>query len=97
MGGFVQEDESPEKAASRVLKQLTNLEGVYMENCGIFGEPGREERRVVSIVYFALIDATQDRHMLSAADEAKWWPLAQNPEMMFEHEETISAAQPALR
>src|SRR5690606_41628538 len=91
MGGFVQEDESPEKAASRVLKQLTNLEGVYMENCGIFGEPGREERRVVSIVYFALIDATQYRHILSEEYEAKWFPLDKHPKPIFDHEDIISA------
>lgn len=97
MGGFVQEDESPEKAASRVLKQLTNLEGVYMENCGIFGEPGREERRVVSIVYFALIDATQYRHILSEEYEAKWFPLDQHPKLIFDHEDMISAAKHTLR
>lgn len=30
MGGFVQPNESPDNAASRVLKKLTGLENVYM-------------------------------------------------------------------
>jgi len=97
MGGFVYDDESPEKAASRVLQKLTNLKDVYMENCGIFGEPGREERRVVSIVYFALIDATQYRHILSEEYEAKWFPLEEHPKLIFDHEDMISAAKHTLR
>lgn len=97
MGGFVQEDESPEKAASRVLKKLTGLENVYMENCGIFGEPGREKRRVVSITYFALIDISQYRHILSDEYEAKWFPLDDHPKLIFDHEDMIAAAKHTLR
>lgn len=97
MGGFVQEDESPEKAASRVLKKLTGLEGVYMENCGIFGAPGREKHRVVSIAYFALIDTQQYRHILSEEYEAKWFPLNEHPKLIFDHEDMIRAAKRTLR
>lgn len=97
MGGFVQEDESPEKAASRVLKKLTGLEQVYMENCGIFGEPGRETHRVISITYFALIDTQQYRHILSEDYEAKWFPLEQHPSLIFDHEDMIAAAKRMLR
>ena len=42
MGGFVKEDESFEQAASRILKQLTGLKGVYMEQLYSFGDPGRD-------------------------------------------------------
>lgn len=97
MGGFVQEDESPEKAASRVLKKLTGLEQVYMENCGIFGEPRREKHRVVSIAYFALIDTQQYKHILSEDYEAKWFPLDQYPNLIFDHEEMVFAAKHTLR
>lgn len=97
MGGFVQEDESPEKAATRVLKKLTGLENVYMENCGIFGEPGREKRRVVSITYFALIDTKQYKHILSEEYEAKWFPLNDHPKLIFDHEDMIAAAKHTLR
>lgn len=36
MGGFVQEDESVDAAAKRVLAELTGLENVYMEQVGTF-------------------------------------------------------------
>ena len=97
MGGFVQEDESPEKAASRVLQKLTGLTNVYMENCGIFGEPGREKHRVVSITYFALIDISQYRHILSDDYEAQWYPLHDHPKLIFDHEDMIASAKHTLR
>ncbi len=40
MGGFVQPKEGLEKAAARILKQLTRLKDVYMEQLQAFGEPG---------------------------------------------------------
>jgi len=98
MGGFVQNNESPEEAASRVLKKLTGLENVYMEQCSVFGDPGRETNdRVVSICYFALIDTQQYKHILSDDYEAKWFPLQQHPTLIFDHEQMISSAQHRLR
>ncbi len=98
MGGFVQPDESPEGAASRVLTQLTGLEDLYMENCGIFGDPKRESQgRVVSITYFALIDTHKYEHIISDHYEAKWFPLDQHPNLIFDHEQMIAAAKKELR
>lgn len=98
MGGFVQNNESPEEAASRVLKKLTGLENVYMEQCSVFGDPERETNdRVVSICYFALIDTQQYKHILSDDYEAKWFPLQQHPTLIFDHEQMISSAQHRLR
>src|SRR2546425_355884 len=57
MGGFVQPDESLDQSANRILKQLTGLEGVYLEQLGTFGDPNRDPmERTVSVAYFALID-----------------------------------------
>ena len=54
-GGFVNKDESIQDAASRILKQLTGLEQVYMEQSYAWGEPGRDiGGRVITISYFAL-------------------------------------------
>ncbi|OOG19275.1 DNA mismatch repair protein MutT [Sphingobacterium sp. CZ-UAM] len=98
MGGFVQADESPELAASRVLKKLTGLENVYMEQCSVFGDPKREpNNRVVSICYFALIDTQKYTHILSEEYEAKWFPLQDYPTLIFDHDQMISSAQHRLR
>lgn len=98
MGGFVQSDESPESAAYRILKKLTGLENVYMEQCSVFGDPGREPNdRVVSICYFALIDTQQYKHILSEDYEAKWFPLQERPKLIFDHDQMIASAQYRLR
>ena len=38
MGGFVQEEESVDDAAKRVLRELTGLDHVFMEQVGTFGK-----------------------------------------------------------
>ncbi|HEV3251680.1 MAG TPA: NUDIX domain-containing protein, partial [Puia sp.] len=42
MGGFLRINESLDQAATRVLKQLTGIEGVYMEQLQTFGNPSRD-------------------------------------------------------
>ena len=42
MGGFVQEMESADDAARRVLNQLTGLQDVYMEQVRAFGDVDRD-------------------------------------------------------
>src|SRR5436853_5422380 len=60
MGGFVQPHETFEEGAARVLKQLTGLKGVYMEQLFAFSGPMRDPvERTASIAYLALIDIAQ--------------------------------------
>ena len=67
MGGFVQKDEDFEKGSARILKELTGLEGVYMEQLFAFGDVNRDPiERTVSIAYFALIDIHQYENQLNA-------------------------------
>ena len=98
MGGFVQAKESPEEAASRILKKLTGLKDIYMEHCSVFGQPTREvTQRVVSLSYFALIDTQQYQPILSDQYEAKWFPLEDYPPLIFDHDQMIEAAKQHLR
>jgi len=60
MGGFVQPDENLKECADRVLKQLTGIEGVYLEQLRTFSKPDRDPvERTISVAYFALIDINQ--------------------------------------
>src|SRR5689334_17330948 len=57
MGGFVNQDESTDEAATRVLRQLTGIENIYMEQLYCFSDVNRDTAgRVISIAYFALIN-----------------------------------------
>jgi ADP-ribose pyrophosphatase YjhB (NUDIX family) len=98
MGGFLQTKESFEQAANRVLKQLTGLEGVYMEQLQAFGDPLRDPvERTVSVAYFALIDIHQYEKQISTDYHAEWFLLTKMPELIFDHKKMVELAKKQLR
>lgn len=98
MGGFLQGDESLEQAANRVLKTLTGLEGVYLEQLQTFSDPRRDPvERTISTAYFALIDIHQYEKQLSHDYHAEWFLLKERPDLIFDHEEMVELAQKKLR
>lgn len=42
MGGFIQPEESLTEASNRILKELTGLEGIFLEQLKCFGDPNRD-------------------------------------------------------
>jgi 8-oxo-dGTP diphosphatase len=98
MGGFLQPEESLEEAASRVLKKLTGLEGVYLEQLGAFGESDRDPvERTISIAYFALIDIHRYETQLSSDYHAEWFLLKKIPDLIFDHKKMVENAKKQLR
>ncbi|MGV3508334.1 MAG: NUDIX hydrolase [Sphingobacteriaceae bacterium] len=98
MGGFVEPNESPENAATRVLTQLTGLKGVYMEQTHVFGNPDRDPiERTISIAYFAFIDIHKYEQQLSDEYHAEWFPLKEIPKLIFDHNEMVEKAKEMLR
>lgn len=98
MGGFIQPTESPDTAASRILKTLTGLDGVYLEQLGAFGQPDRDPvERTISIAYCALIDIHRYEKQLSDEYHAEWFPLDQLPRLIFDHSDMVKAAGTRLR
>ncbi|PPK98230.1 ADP-ribose pyrophosphatase YjhB, NUDIX family [Parapedobacter indicus] len=98
MGGFVQSNEKPEDAASRVLRQLTGLKDVYMEQLSVFGKPDRDPlERTLSITYFALIDIKKYEKQLNDDYRAEWFQLERVPSLIFDHDEMVQQAKQKLR
>ncbi len=98
MGGFVQPDENCLEAAVRVLKQLTGLTGVYMEQLRSFSKPDRDPKeRTISIAYFALIDIHQYEKQLSDQFHPEWFDLNAIPKLIFDHDEMVEMAIKRLR
>ena len=57
-GSFVRMDESLDQAAQRVLAAKAGLSGIFLEQLYTFGGPDRDPRtRVITIAYYALVDA----------------------------------------
>lgn len=98
MGGFLRPHENLDEAANRILKQLTGLEGVYMEQLQTFGSPDRDpEERTVSVAYFALIDIHSYEKQLSDQYHAEWFLLSEKPQLIFDHDVMVQYAQKQLR
>jgi len=97
MGGFVQEGEAFDEATARILKQLTGLEEVYMEQLHTFGNPRRDPiKRTISIVYFALIDIDKYKKQLNEGYHAEWFSLKNIPDLIFDHNEMVRMARSRL-
>ncbi|MGE0105050.1 MAG: NUDIX domain-containing protein [Blastocatellales bacterium] len=101
-GGFVEIDESLEDAAARELREEAGVTSVYLEQLYTFGDPGRDPRgRVISVSYFALVDA--DRQRIRAATDAidaRWFSVF-DPEnsrkLAFDHKKILDYAVWRLR
>ncbi len=98
MGGFIQPDESADEAANRILKKLTGLEGVYLEQLHTFSKPGRDPiERTLSIAYFALIDINQYEQQITKEYKPDWFPINEIPRLIFDHKEMVNMARQKLR
>lgn len=98
MGGFVKENESLDGAANRILKQLTGLSGIYLEQLYAFGDPHRDPvERTVSVAYFALIDIHKYEKQISHDYQAEWFSINEMPKLIFDHNEMVAMAREKLR
>lgn len=98
MGGFVEENESADDAAKRVLHQLTGLENVYMDQVGTFGDLDRDPgARVISIAYCALINFDEHDRQRVIDNNAFWVPIDEIPELAFDHSKIMEEALEWLR
>ncbi|MXV50778.1 NUDIX domain-containing protein [Pedobacter sp. HMF7647] len=98
MGGFIQPEEDLEKAADRILHELTGLKGVYLEQLYAFGNVHRDPtERTISVAYFSLIDIHQYEKQLSDEYHAEWVLLSEIPDLIFDHTEMVELAKKKLR
>ena len=98
MGGFVHQTESLENAAARILKELTGLEDVYMEQLHSFSDVNRDPiERTISATYFTLIDIHKYEKQISPSFHAEWFSLKKSPKLIFDHNEIVEMARKKLR
>lgn len=98
IGGFVGSDESSGEAAERVLKKLTGLKKIYLEQVHCFSEVDRDPvERVVSIAHFALINLNDAEKEILHDYGAQWFPLNRLPKLVFDHRTMVKMALEKLR
>lgn len=90
-GGWIQYNESVDEAANRLLKSLTGVSNIYLEQLKAFGDVNRyPDKRVITIAYYALINA--DHYSLSpgfTASDAQWFSIHKMPKLPYDHKEIV--------
>ncbi|SIO17984.1 NUDIX hydrolase [Chitinophaga niabensis] len=98
VGGFVQEGESTNEAATRVLQQTTGIQDIYMDQLMCYGDVERDSgARVISVAYYALIRISEHDRILANQHGAHWLSLHQIPELIFDHTQMLNDALARLR
>ena len=98
-GGWILKDEDIDGAAQRLLKELTGLKSIYLEQLKAFGDPKRFPLgRVITIGYYALIKK-EDYNVKAGftASEAKWYKINEIPNLIYDHNKILNYSLEYLR
>jgi len=109
-GSMVYDDEDVDTAAVRVLKDLTGLENIYLQQFQVFGSPDRLKKtddlnwlqsmtkmkinRVVTIAYYSLIKL---HNSMPCDGKVVWCDMMHLPELAFDHKEIVQRGLNMLR
>jgi 8-oxo-dGTP diphosphatase len=112
-GNHVLKGENPEMAANRILKDLTGLHDLYLEQFHTFGEIDRLSREkdqtwihslglnipdhVITVGFFSLIDSTTVELKHHYSRKVKWFPVNNLPDLAFDHANILEKALERLR
>lgn len=98
IGSFVKPDESAADAAKRVLKEITGLEDIFMEELKSYSEVERDPgARCISIAFYALIRIEESNKALVEKHGAIWHEVDSLPELVLDHNQMVTDALDRLR
>lgn len=93
-GYFVRETEDLDEAAKRVLREVTGLDNVWLEQVRTYGAVDRHDfGRVITVAYYSLVK-TANFHPIPAApaSEVSWCNAHDLPKLAFDHTQIIEDA-----
>jgi 8-oxo-dGTP diphosphatase len=97
-GGFLENNEELEEAATRELHEETGVKDIFLKQLKTYGSVKRDPRgRVISVAFIALINS--DRELVASSDalRANWHPTHSLPELAFDHEVIVKDALAQLK
>lgn len=98
MGGFVDDGESIDAAAKKVLHRYTQQEGIYIEQVKAYGEVERDAgARVISVTYYGLVRLEEFDTSLAKKYDAQWVNVKELPDLIFDHNQMVHDALQLLR
>jgi 8-oxo-dGTP diphosphatase len=98
-GDLVYPNEDITVAARRILKDLTGIDNLFMEQTRVYGQVDRHPAgRVITTGYYSLIDiAKHDPHASAWADGVYWMEVEKCPKLAFDHDKILQDALAVLR
>ncbi len=109
-GSLVYDDEDIDTAATRVLKELTGLENIFLKQFKVFGSPDRLQKkddlewlqnethmkikRVVTIAYYSLIKLHK---AITDNNKVQWIDVVNLPELAFDHNKIVETGLRTLQ
>jgi len=98
-GGFVTYNENIDSAAYRLLKDLTGVKELYLEQLKAFGDVNRyPTKRVITIAYYAL--ARPENYELIpgfTASDAKWFNIDEIENLPYDHDKILNFSWQRLK
>jgi 8-oxo-dGTP diphosphatase len=90
-GGWIQYNESIDAAAKRLLKSLTGIGKIYLQQLKAFGEINRyPTERVVTLAYYALVN--EEHYSLLpgfTATDVRWFNIHEVPKLPYDHNKIL--------
>lgn len=98
-GGWIRYNEGTDQAAGRILKDLTGVSNIYLEQLRAFGNTNRyPTKRVITIAYYALVKPEDyTLHAGFTAADASWFKISEVPPLPYDHDEILEAGLAHLR
>lgn len=110
-GGYIKKEETVTDAASRILKDRTGAQNIYLQQFRVFGDLNRSEdffseyddslwhkQRFVSIGFYALVDYSQVQLKIDDVSNAcEWVRIDALPSFMMDHQDIFDHALITLR
>lgn len=98
IGSFVKPNENVNNAARRVLKEITGLDNIFMEELKTYSEVERDPgARCISIAQYALIRIEEYDKALVAKHGANWYEINKLPHLVLDHNTMVEDALNRLR
>jgi 8-oxo-dGTP diphosphatase len=99
-GHNINDDESAEEAAARILREMSGVKDIYLDQVASFSAVDRVPGyRIVTIAFLALVDIKKHslHPLVVEAEAAAWYDIDRLPGMALDHRQILRVALRQLR
>lgn len=112
-GSLIRDTDDLDRAAHRILKELTGLDHVDLKQFAIFDRPDRLDNpndltwlrstsglqicRVITVTYYSILRIAKNDPAKTLLNHSRWFPVKKLPKLAFDHNFIIEGALKELR